>query len=348
MSDLIATLQQKYDVFLDVNNPDSYDGLGALLVLKPDRSFSEDEKYKLDQYVINGGKGLFFLDGAKVDSISLEGTFAQPLDLNLSDMFFKWGARINTDLVKDLSSGVLLLNVGTMGESPQLQPLPWRFYPLLNRFGEHPITRNTDAIYTRYLSSIDTVGGAASLRKTPLLMTSPYTKTLTAPVLVAYNEARQQPEPEEYKEGIKMAGVLLEGTFPSLFQNRILPNDPRKATFQASGSEGKVLIFSDGDIAINDFDFRRNTPLPLGYDRVSKNVFGNKDLILHSLDYMLDPAGLITARNKQISVRLLDKIKIQEERSWWQLLNLVLPVGLVGLFGGARYWLRKRKFGIPA
>lgn len=347
-SDLIATLQQKYDVFLDVNNPDSYEGLDALLVLKPDRSFSEDEKYKLDQYVVNGGKALFFIDGAKVDSISLEGTFAQPLDLNLGDMFFKWGIRVNTDLVKDLSSGALLLNVGTMGETPQLQPVPWRFYPLLNRFGNHPITRNIDAIYSRYLSSVDTVGGASNLQKTALLMTSPYTKTLTAPVLVAYNEARQQPEPEEYKEGVKMAGILLEGTFTSLFQNRILPNDPRKATFQPSGSEGKVLLFSDGDIVLNDYDFRRNTPLPLGYDRVSKNVFGNKDLILHSLDYVLDPAGLITARNKQISVRLLDKIKIQEERSWWQLLNLVLPVGLVGLFGGARYWLRRRKFGIAA
>lgn len=348
LSDLIATLQQKYDVFLDINNPDSYDGLDALLVLKPDRGFSEDEKYMLDQYVVNGGKALFFLDGAKVDSISLEGTFAQPLDLNLGDMFFKWGARVNNDLIKDMSSGALLLNVGNMGESPQLQSLLWRFYPLLNRFGEHPITRNIDAIYSRYLSSIDTVGGASDLKKTPLLMTSPYTKTLTTPVLVAYNEARQQPEPAEYQGGVKLTGLLLEGAFTSLFQNRILPDDPRKDTFQATGSEGKVLIFSDGDIVLNDFDFRRNTPLPLGYDRVSKNVFGNKDLILHSLDYVLDPAGLITARNKQVSVRLLDKIKIQEERNWWQVLNLVLPVVLVGLFGGARYWLRRRKFGIPA
>jgi ABC-2 type transport system permease protein len=343
-SDLIATLQQKYDVFLDVNNPASYEGLDALLVLKPDQRFSEDEKYKLDQFVVGGGKALFFVDGAKVDTISPEGTFAQPLDLNLSDLFFKWGVRVNANLVKDLNSAALLLNVGNMGESPQLKPLPWRFYPLLNRFGSSPITRNIDAVYTRYLSSLDTVGGAGQVSRTPLLLTSPYTKTLNAPVLVAYNEARQQPDPSEYRGGIKLAAVLLEGSFTSLFQNRILPDDPRQATFKASGSAGKVLLCADGDVVVNDFDIRRNTPFPLGYDRVTQNIFGNKDFVLHALDYMLDPDGLITARSKQISIRLLDKILVQEKRTSWQFINLLLPIGLIGLFGAVRYALRRRKF----
>ncbi len=347
-SDLIATIQQKYDVFLDVNNPDSYEGLDALLVLKPDQPFTEDEKYKLDQYIVAGGNALFFVDGAKVDTISPEGTFAQPLDLNLGDLFFKWGVRINADVVKDLNSAQMMLNVGAMGETVQLQPLPWRFYPLLNNFGPHPITRHIDAVFTRYLSTIDTVGGASGLQKTSLLMTSPYTRILKAPVLVAYNEARQQPEPSEYREGVKLSALLMEGTFTSLYQNRILPDDPRKATFQATGTPGKVLLCADGDVIVNDFDFRRNTPLPLGYDRVSKNVFGNKDFLLHSIDYMLDPDGLITARTKQISIRQLDKVRIQEERTQWQLLNLLLPVGLVALFGGIRYGLRRRKFGRQA
>lgn len=347
-SDLIATLQQKYDVFLDVNNPVSYEGLDALLVLKPDQRFSEDEKYKLDQFVVGGGKALFFVDGAKVDTISPEGTFAQPLDLNLGDLFFKWGVRVNANLVKDLNSAAILLNVGNMGESPQLKPLPWRFFPLLNRFGPSPITRNIDAVYTRYLSSLDTVGGAGQVRRTPLLMTSPYTKILAAPVLVAYNEARQQPEPSEYRGGTQLASVLLEGTFASLFQNRILPDDPRKGTFKASGPNGKVLICADGDVIVNDFDTRRNTPFPLGYDRVSQNVFGNKDFVLHALDYMLDPDGLITARAKQISIRPLDKIRVQEERTPWQIFNLLLPIGFIGLFGAVRYVLRRRKFGRQA
>ena len=345
LSDLIATMQQTYDVFLDVNNPASYDGLDALLVLKPDQRFSDEEKYKFDQYVVNGGKALFFVDGVKVDSISLEGTFAQPLDLNLGDLFFKWGVRVNANLVKDdLNSAAILLNVGNMGDQPQLKPLPWRFFPLLNNFGNSPITRNIDAVYTRYLSSIDTVGGAAGLRRTPLLLTSPYTKTLNAPVLVAYNEARQQPDKSEYQGGVKLASVLLEGTFTSLFQNRILPTDPRRPTFKETGSAGKVLLCADGDVVVNDFDFRRNTPFPLGFDRVSQNIFGNKDFILHALDYMLDPDGLITARSKQISIRPLDKIRVQEERTQWQLLNLLLPLGLIGLFGAARYGWRRHKF----
>ncbi|WP_207507891.1 gliding motility-associated ABC transporter substrate-binding protein GldG [Telluribacter humicola] len=344
LSDLIATLQQSYDVFLDVNSPNSYEGLDALLVLKPDQPFTEEEKYKLDQYVVNGGRALFFVDGARVDSVSMQGTFAQPLDLNLSDLFFRWGVRVNTNLVKDLNAALIPLNVGNMGDAPQIQPLPWRFFPLLNNFGDHPITRNTDIVLTRFLSSIDTVGGAAGLRKSPLLMTSPYTKTLNAPALVAYNEARQEPSPSEYNGGIKLASVLLEGQFPSLYQNRILPSDPRSATFKAQGEAGRVLVCSDGDVVINDFDYRRNAPLPLGYDRVSQNIYGNKDFILHAIDYMTDAQGLITARNKQISIRPLDKVRVQEQRTRWQLLNLLLPVGLVGIFGAIRYYWRRRKF----
>ncbi|TDB69161.1 gliding motility-associated ABC transporter substrate-binding protein GldG [Arundinibacter roseus] len=347
-SDLVATLQLKYDVFLDVNNPETYDGLDALLLLKPDQPFTEEEKYKLDQFVVNGGKALFFTDGARIDSVGLDGTYAQPLDLNLGDLFFKWGLRVNANLVKDLNCAPIVLNVGAMGDEPQLKPLPWRFYPLLNRFGAHPIVRNIDAVYTRFLSSIDTVGSEAGLLKTPLLMTSPYTRTLTAPAMVSYNEARQQPDPADYQGGEKLAAVLLEGTFTSLFQNRLLPQDPRRANFQASGTDGKVVVVADGDVVLNDFDYRRNTPFPLGYDRITQNIFGNKDFILHALDYMLEPEGLIQARSRQISIRMLDKIRIQEEGTPWQLLNMLVPVGLVGLFGAIRYGLRRRKFGKQA
>ncbi|GAB2764453.1 gliding motility-associated ABC transporter substrate-binding protein GldG [Rhabdobacter roseus] len=344
LSDLIATLQQRYDVFLDVNNPNSYEGLDALLVLKPDLPFSDDEKYKLDQYVVNGGNALFFVDGARVDSVSMEGTFAQPLDLNLGDLFFGWGVRVNADLVKDLNAALIPLNVGTMGESPQIEPVPWRFFPLLNNFGSHPITRNLNAVYTRFLSSIDTVRGTSALTKTPLLLTSPYTRSLSTPALVAYNEARQQPDPAEYSGGVKLAALLVEGTFTSLFQNRILPSDPRAATLRTTGQGGKVLICSDGDVIINDFDYKRNAPLPLGYDRVTQNIFGNKDFVLHAVDYLTDAQGLITARTKQIRVRPLDKVRVQQERTRWQLLNLLLPVGLVAIFGGLRYAWRRRKF----
>jgi ABC-2 type transport system permease protein len=344
LSDLIATVQQSYDVFLDMNNPGSYQGLDALLVLKPDSAFSEDEKYKLDQFVIGGGKALFFIDGAKVDSVSLEGTYAQPLDLNLNDLFFRWGARINYNLVKDLSCAQILMNVGTMGDKPQITPVDWRFFPILNNFGKHPITRNTDAVYARFLSSLDTVGGSAEIRKIPLLMTSEHTQLVNTPALVGYNEARKQPDPNEYNSGIKLASALFEGKFRSLFQNRILPSDPRYATFKQEGSQGKVLICADGDIVVNDYDYKRNAPLPLGYDRVLNKTYGNKDFVMHALDYMTDANGLITSRNKEVVIRGLDKIKVQEKRKFWQSLNLLLPLAIIALFGAARYYIRLRKF----
>lgn len=345
LSDLIATIQQSYDVFLDMNNPESYSGLDALVVMKPDSSFSEEEKYKLDQYIVGGGRAIFFVDGARVDSVSLDGSYAQPLDLNLTDLFFKWGVRVNTNLVKDLNCAQILLNVGNVGDNPEIRPVPWRFFPLLNNFGPHTITRNINAVYTRFLSSIDTVGGAAAIHKTPLLMTSRYTQLVNAPALVGYNEARKEPEASEYTAGIKLAAVLLEGSFSSMFQNRILPGDPRAAGFKPNGAGGKVIVASDGDLIVNDFDYKRNAPLPLGYDRVAKQTFGNKDFVLHALDYMTDANGLINARNKQIAIRALDKIEIQENRRFWQLLNLLLPVVLIGIFGGLRYYFRIRKFG---
>ncbi|KAA0994024.1 gliding motility-associated ABC transporter substrate-binding protein GldG [Dyadobacter sp. UC 10] len=344
LSDLIATIQQGYDLFMDMNNPESYDGLDALIVMKPDSAFSDDDKYKLDQYVVSGGKAMFFVDGAKVDSVSLDGNYAQPLDLGLNDLFFKWGARINTNLVKDLNCADILLNVGNRGDTPEIRPLPWRFYPLINNFGRHTITRNLNAVYTRFLSSIDTVGGASSVQKIPLLLTSPYTQVVNTPALVGYNEARKDPDASEYIGGPKLAALLLEGSFNSLFQNRILPADPRSSTFKESGSGGKVIICSDGDVIVNDFDYKRNAPLPLGYDRVSKQTFGNKDFIMNALDYLTDANGLISARNKEINIRALDKIKLQEKRKFWQALNLLLPIALIGIFGALRYYLRARKF----
>jgi len=343
LSDLIATMQQSYDVFMVVNDPETYEGLDALMILKPDVSFSEEEKYKLDQYVIGGGKALFFVDGAKVDSVSLEGNYVQPLDLNLNDLFFRWGARINNNLIKDLNCATIPMNVGNMGDKPEIKAVPWRFFPLLNNFGPSPITRNTDAVYSRFLSSLDTVGGAPGIQKIPLLMTSPYTNLVNTPALVGYNEARQQPDPSEYKGGVKLAAVLLEGSFNSLFENRILTNDPRSKTFKATG-QGKIIICADGDVVVNDYDYRRNTPLPLGYDRASSNIFGNKDFVMHALDYMTDENGIINSRSKQISIRALDKIAVHKDKKFWQALNLLLPLVILGIFGAMRYYIRKRKF----
>ena len=343
-SDLIATLQERYDVFFDLNNPPNYDGMDAIVVPKPDSPFSDDEKFKIDQFIVKGGKALFFVDGARVDSVNLEGTFAQPLGLGLDDLFFKYGCRINQNLVKDLSCAYIPLNVGNMGDKPQIRPVPWRFFPLVNNFGKHPIVRNLDAIYTRFPSSIDTVA-AAGIVKTPLLLSSQYTKLLKAPALVAYNEARQQPDPKTYNAGVQIFALLLEGRFTSLFNNRILPNDPRSQGFVAQGKAAKIVVCADGDLIVNDMDYKRNAPLPLGYDRLSKNTFANKDFVLYALEYLTDSDGLISARNKQVTLRPLDKIRLKEERTQWQLINLLGPLVLIGLIGAGWQWRRKQRFG---
>ncbi|MBC8155377.1 MAG: gliding motility-associated ABC transporter substrate-binding protein GldG [Bacteroidetes bacterium] len=347
LSDLLASIQENYDLFyIDLTKPGAIAGVDALLVPKPDQPFSDDAVYKIDQFVVNGGRALFFVDGQRVDSVNAQGSFAQPLDVNLDDLFFRWGVRINRDLVKDLSSAAIPLNVGTLGDKPNIQLVPWRFYPILNNFGtgKSPITRNLDAVYARFVSTLDTVRSDGIL-KTPLLLTSPYTKILKAPVLVGYNEAQQQPDPRTYDGGARLVGCLLEGSFRSVYAGRILPGDARLPGFRASGSPSRVLICSDGDLLVNDVDYRRNVPYPLGYDRYTRTQFANKDFVLNALDYLVDPDGVIAARTRTVALRPLDKIRINEERTGWQLLNLLGPLVLIGAVGGVWQVLRKRKYG---
>ncbi len=346
-ADLLATVQQNYELyFIDMAKPGPIVGLDAILVPKPDKPFSEEEIFKLDQFVVNGGRALFFVDGQRVDSVSNEGTYAQPISLNLDDLFFRWGIRLNRDVVKDYYCAPIPLNVGNLGDKPNIQLLPWRFYPLLNNFGSsgNPIVRNLDMVLGRFISTLDTVRSPGIL-KTPLLLTSPYTKVLKAPALISYNEARQQPDPKTYTDGVKIIGCLLEGRFQSLFANRILPGDPRANGFRAEGVASRVLICSDGDLIINDVDYKRNTPYPLGFDRFTRNTFANKDFALNAIDYLVDPNGVIAARARTITLRPLDKIRVDANRTGWQLLNLLGPLAVVGIVGFVWQAMRRRRYG---
>lgn len=345
-ADLLASVQENYDLFfIDMTKPGPIEGLDVVLVPKPDRTFSEDEIFKLDQYVVKGGRALFFVDGQRVDSVSNEGTYAQPLNLGLDDLFFRWGLRLNRDVVKDYYCAPIPLNVGNMGDKPNIQLLPWRFYPLLNNFGSsgNPIVRNLDAVLGRFVSTLDTVR-SAGIQKTPLLLTSPYTKILKAPALISYNEARQQPDPKTYNDGTRIIGYLLEGKFQSLFANRILPGDPRANGFRAEGVASRVLVCSDGDLIVNDVDFKRNVPYPLGFDRYTRNTYANKDFALNAIDYLVDPEGVIAARTRTVTLRPLDKIRVDANRTGWQAINLVGPLVLIGLVGATWQLLRRRKY----
>ena len=341
---LIGGLQEHYDLFfVDAVTSESFIGLDALILPKPDVRVDDDTKFKIDQYIMNGGKALFFLDGLKLDSIGLEGTYAQPFDYNLQDLFFKYGIRINQDMVKDgASASMIPLVVGNMGERPNIQPIPYRFHPLINNFGESLITKNLDLVQSKFVSSMDVVGDN-QIRKTALLKTTPYTKVLQAPALVTYNDARSNTDEQEYNQGEKTIAYLLEGEFTSLYKNRILPSDPRSTYFKEHSSDTKIIICSDGDLIVNGIDNKTGQPVPLGFDKVTQHTFGNKDFVMNAVDYLIDENGVISARGKEVKLRPLDAIKSRDMRTQFQLINLALPSFLIIVFALLRglYWRRK-------
>ncbi|GAB3291212.1 motility-associated ABC transporter substrate-binding family protein [Hymenobacter tenuis] len=347
--DLIGSLQQYYDVFrvnLNQAKPQDLRTLSAIIVAKPATAYTEPEKFKLDQFITQGGNALFFVDAMRVnlDSANRGGMLSFPQQLNLDDLLFKYGARINPDLILDLNSGVIPLVTGALGDKPKVEPMPWQFYPLINNFSQHPITRNLDAVYTKFVSSIDTVK-AAGIRKTPLLFTSRYSRVLPSPVPVNLNDARLEPNQSLYKQQFVPVGYLLEGQFKSLYANRAQPGTTQ---FQPANSPqarpAKVLVLSDGDFVRSELDPKTGRPFRLGFDRLANTEFANRELVLNAVDYMLDESGLIVVRGKQITLRPLDKLRAAEERRRWQLLNLAAPLGLLAVFGLVRAWRRKRRY----
>lgn len=336
---LITSLQEFYDLFIiNAKDSPSFIGLDALILPKPDRPIDDSTKLKIDQYVMQGGKVLFFVDGLKIDSIGLEGTFAQPLDVNLDDLFFKYGLRINKNIVKDgLNAAVIPLVVGNLGDKPNIQLMPYRYFPLINNFGNSLITKNIDMVYTRFSASIDPVNSNDGLTKTPLLLTSPYTKILNAPALITYNETRTDTEQSEYNAGIKNIALLVEGKFKSLYANRI------SGGLIKESPETKILVVSDGDIIVNPVDEKSGNPMPLGYDKYTQHQYGNQDFVLNSLNYLIDQKGLIVSKSKNVSLRPLDSLKSRDERLKWQIINVVLPILVLAIFGLLRYlWIKKQ------
>lgn len=347
--DLIGSLSQFYDVFrvnLSRTRPQDLRTLSALVVAKPAAAYTEAEKFKLDRFITQGGNALFFVDAMRVnlDSANRGGMLSFPLQLNLEDLLFKYGVRVNPDLVLDLNSGVIPLVTGTTGNKPKVEPMPWQFYPLINNFSVHPITRNLDAVYTKFVSSVDTVK-AVGVRKTPLLFTSRYTRVLPSPVPVNLNDARLPPEQKLYTAKFKPVGYLLEGQFRSLYANRAEPGTTRFQPDRAPDARpSKVLVVSDGDFVRNEVDPKTGRPLRLGFDRLASTEFANRELALNAVDYMLDETGLIAVRGKQITLRPLDKLRVAEERRRWQLLNLAAPLALLAGFGVVRAWRRKQRY----
>lgn len=347
LAGLTSVLSESYHVY-NVNLPEKeqLEGYDAVIIAKPKAAYKEAEKFKLDQYIMKGGKVLFFLDQLYVNedsALSQGGTIALPVDVNLDDQLFKYGARINRDLILDLSAGVMPVIVNMIGDEPEIQNFKWYYYPIINQFGQHPIVKNSDAIYTKFINTIDTVR-ADGIVKTPLLFSSRYSKRVNSPVSVALADVtRLGQEDFPPREPLPVA-YLLEGSFKSLYANRFLPEGIARQKVMNESVPTKIMVVGDGDIIENEFSLQNRQPVELGFSEFMRQKFANEDFIKNALQYMMDDQGLITARNKEIKIRLLDEVKVSRERVFWQVVNLGLPVVLIIMYGLARYYWRKRKF----
>ena len=323
-------------------SPQEYD---AVIVAKPTKPFSEQDKYYLDQYIMNGGKVLFLIDQLEVnmDSIASDANFAFPYQLKLDDMFFKYGVRINADLVQDLLATRYPIVVGNVGDQSQIQMMSWPFFPLISKYSDHFAVKNLDAIAAKFVSTMDTVK-AAGVVKTPMLFTSEYSRNIAAPVKVSINDLRRELTREKFNKQHLAIGYLLEGNFTSLYNNRFLPEGVANKDNLTHSVPTKVMIVSDGDIARNEINPTSGEPMELGYDPYARITFANQDFLINSISYLVDGEGLIAARAKEVKIRPLDAIKVKDERLFWQIINLVLPITLLFIFGGVKYVVRKRKY----
>jgi len=327
--------------------PGVLDTYAAVIIADPLTEFSEADKLVLDQYIMNGGKVLWLAEQVEVNSDSLVTgeTVGLYRPLNIEDQLFRYGVRINPEVIQDLDCMVIRMSVSA-GEQNQVVPAPWYYYPKLYPSQDHPITRNINKIKGQFVNTIDTVGLDPKIRKTILLSTSDQAKTLSPPLIIRLNEAGQIPDEQTFNKSRLPVAVLLEGVFPSAFKNRMTENLLPDNTIQVKTEsvENKMIVIADGDIIRNDV--RRlgttGTPYPLGQDRVTGEMMGNRDFIVNCLNYLVDDHGIMELRSRELKMRLLDRTRIKNERTLWQLINVAGPV-LIIIIAGLIYGFFRRK-----
>ncbi|WP_299284507.1 gliding motility-associated ABC transporter substrate-binding protein GldG [uncultured Mucilaginibacter sp.] len=322
--------------------------LKLLVVPKPDQPFTELEKFRIDQFLMHGGRILWTIDPVTAELDSMRGHGGEQLafnkQLNLDDQLFSYGIRLNFDLVADMSSAQIPINVGNVAGQGQIQMLPWLFYPILMPVSKHPLVKNLDGIRTEFISTIDTIA-VPGVKKTVLLASSPFNEKLNTPHLISLQMVEQDIDPKTFQSPPKTVGVLLEGSFKSDFKNRPIPEGfTEKIDVLQQSKPTKMIVISDGDIFKNQINEADGSPFPLGFDRYTQQTYGNKNFLLNIADYMTDDSGLINLRNKEIKIRLLNRAQIKSRKLYWQILNNALPLGILLLFGIFQQYFRRRKY----
>lgn len=350
VADAVQSLSEFYTVDrVELNEQvDALVGYKAAIIARPDSAFSEKDKFILDQFVMRGGRVLWFVDPvmARMDSLRNSNfTMGLVLEHNLTDQLFHYGARLNSDLVLDLQALPIPIVTGFVGDQPRQEMFPWFYSPLLMGNDDHPITKNIDRLKSDFVSTIDILE-VEGVKGFPLLTSSEQTRMVNAPTRISFNILREAPRYELFSAGKKNAAVLLEGEFTSVFTNRlpkrILENED--INFREKSLPTKMIVCSDGDLIKNPVSSDRSKYFALGYDKYTNKLYGNREFLMNAMNYLCDDSGLLDVRSKEFKIRLLDQAKIDEERYFWQILNTVIPILVIFLFGIGRGMWRKRAF----
>ena len=322
--------------------------IDCIVINNPQKVFTEKDKFIIDQFIMNGGKSLWLVDynNAEMDSLESQNEILvlPSKDRNLNDLLFKYGVRINTNLIQDLQASPIPIVTHYIDNKPQWNLFPWVFFPVITPNDSNIITHNINPIKTEFPSSIDTINNQT--KKTIILQTSSYTKVTTLPTLINLESLKQQPDERNFNHEPQNIAILLSGEFESVFKNRIsstISKDPN-INFKESVIDNKMIIVSDGSFLNNQFF--QGSPLPLGFDKHTNNQYGNGEFILNAIDHLLDNEDFIKIRSKNIAIRLLDKAKVKREKEYWQLINIIIPIIILIVIGYILFIIRKKKYNI--
>ena len=317
-----------------------------LIVAKPDSAFNEQDKFIIDQFVMKGGKVLWLIDPiiASMDSMERRGEMMAPAqDLKLDDMLFRYGARVNYDLVQDLLSSLIPVVTGMVGNQPKQQLLPWYFFPVMTPQSKHPIVNNLNSIKGQFVSSVDPIN-VNGIKTEVLLSTSKYSRISPAPVRVSLGVMQYKPDPADFPVKNVPVAMLMEGEFTSLYKNRIPPaiSENKEIGFKESSVKAAMVVVADGDIMRNDY--LKGQPVPLGFDKYTNMTYGNKSFLLNVIDYLCDDSGMMVIRNKDYRLRLIDPAVLEANTQPLKLINLLAPLLLILLFGVFKFYKRRRQY----
>jgi len=324
------------------------DNYKAVIIAKPTKPFSESDKFIIDQYIMHGGRVLWLLDGVRISKENLSTIGLSPaieLDLNLNDQLFRYGVRINPVLLQDVQCASVPVNIARVGATPQFEPTPWYFAPLLLTSPEHPITRNITEVRSEFCSGIDLVGDNKQVKSQLLLATSDNTHIVGAPTTIDLSQKIKPNDKAYFNAGYVPVAVAMEGNFESDFANRMIPAGlTNTSPIRRQSLNTRQIVVADGGIIRNETTEKDSTTIPLGFDRYMNQQFGNKDFIQNAVLYLADNDGWMQLRSRTLKLRLLNKRITNEDRITWELINVLVPLGLLLIFGIGYQIQRKRKY----